>query len=282
MFYTLSKMAWAFLSPLNLIYLLVTFGLLIRFLGGRIGGKMLGTGLILFILCGFFPVGHNLVVYLETRYDLAPALPDRVDGIIVLGGVFDTYIAKETQQSAATDNIDRMIGFLDLVRKHPRARLVFSGGAGNPLSPLHKEAENVQAFFKTIGLNPERVLYEDNSRNTYENIAFSKEMLNPDQGEKWVLVTSAYHMPRAGASFLAQGWHIIPYAVDPRTDRQYRLFAPRFDVSRNFELLELGMKEVLGTLVYYLSDKSVLPFPKRHDMLFGLQDLSKTRIDYEP
>ncbi len=279
MFYTLSKIGWMFFSPLNFIFICAGLGLIIWAFGGRIGKKLFIFALSLFFICGFFPVGHNLVVYLERQYDLAPELPRRVDGILVLGGMFDTYLAEKTRLSAATDNIDRAFGFLELVRKYPRAKLVFSGGAGHPLQPLRTESEDMRRFFQTIGLNPDRVLYEEKSKNTHENALYSKEMLEPDNGEKWVLVTSAYHMPRAGGVFLAQGWHIIPYSVDPKTDGEYRLFAPQFDVSRNFELLELGMKEVLGTFVYYLNGKSVLPFPARDDMLFGLQDLSKTRAD---
>jgi len=66
--------------------------------------------------------------------------------------------------------------------------------------------EDSAALFESLGVDKSRLLMERSSRNTEENAKFSKVLAAPKSGERWWLVTSAYHMPRA----LAEISHQLP------------------------------------------------------------------------
>src|SRR5690606_5333929 len=141
-------------------------------------------------------VGPALLSWWEHKYQPPRELPARVSGIIVLGGAIETHLSAATGQINMNDAIDRMICFNSLAQKYPAARLVFTGGSGDILNPEPREADIAAAYFDATGLKNREILYEKDSRNTYENAEFSKELVNPANGQNWILLTSAFHMPR--------------------------------------------------------------------------------------
>jgi uncharacterized SAM-binding protein YcdF (DUF218 family) len=84
-----------------------------------------------------------------------------------------------------------------LARKYPNARVVFTGGSPNLISGDAKEADFAAGLVQSLGIEKSRLILEHRSRNTYENALFTKAMVDPKPGERWLLVTPALHMPRS-------------------------------------------------------------------------------------
>src|SRR5207248_10072596 len=80
------------------------------------------------------------------------------------------------------------------------------------------EASATLGFVLEEGVAENRIVLEERSRSTHENAVFAKELIRPSTAETWILVTSAFHMPRAVASFRAVDWPVIPYPVDFKVD----------------------------------------------------------------
>jgi uncharacterized SAM-binding protein YcdF (DUF218 family) len=138
-----------------------------------------------------------------------------------------------------------------LARHHPEAKLALIGGEGDFFPIGFAEARATEGFALEEGILPTRIILEERSRSTHENAVYAKEMIRPQPGESWVLVTSAFHMPRAIASFSAVGWPVIPYPVDYKID-------PQTGLRLNFSLVEglsastLAGKEWAGLFGYRL------------------------------
>lgn len=199
------------------------------------------------------------MVWLETRYE-APSLKN-IDGIIVLGGTFASYRTDRTGQISINNNIERMTEFVKLGRENPSAKMIFTGGSGDMLHPERKEAGDAKKFLQFMNFPLHRVTFEENSRNTHENAIFSRDIVKPREGEKWVLITSAAHMPRSMAVFFKAGWDVIPYPVDYETDLTYRFWPDLSGVSGNFLMLDRALKEIAGVVIYALTGKCTFPYP---------------------
>ncbi len=236
-------------------------GFALRFWKRALGNKLLILSGALFLILGFLPIGHNMMVFLETRYERPISIPKNIDGIIVLGGTFKSSLSHKRQMLATNGNIARMIDFVDLSRKYPKAKLIFSGGSGNIYDPKRKEADDAKAFLEMIGIDTHKIIFERNSRNSYENVKYSKELIQPKEGEAWLLVTSAFHIPRSLSIFKQQNWEVIPYPSAPKTDGEYRLLPQPFSVLGNFLMLQIALKEFIGIAIYYFSGKSAFLFP---------------------
>ena len=205
----------------------------------------------LFVGLGVLPVGDLLLAPLETVFPVQQTLSD-VDGIIVLGGGEDVLASVQAGQAQVSAGGDRYIAAIALARAHPRARLVFTGGSGRLRDlngALLSEAAVARQIFAGQGIASERLLFEGAARNTAENARASYAMVKPQPDEKWVLVTSAFHMPRAIRSFEAVGWtEILPVPVDFRT--RERSLSIGWDFQRNLTLTNLALREWVGRFVY--------------------------------
>jgi uncharacterized SAM-binding protein YcdF (DUF218 family) len=188
---------------------------------------------------------------LEERFPRPAALPERIDGILVLGGAVDPALSLAYGETVFNGSVVRVLAGINLARQHPEAKLALVGGEGgfNPVG--FAESRATLSFVVEEGIPLARVILEDRSRSTHENAVYAKEMIRPEPGATWVLVTSAFHMPRAVASFAAVGWPVIPYPVDYKVD-------PRTGLRPNFSLLDglgtatLAGKEWAGLLGYRL------------------------------
>lgn len=235
---------------------MAAIGLCLRFWKRQWGNKILLIAAASFLFIGIVPIGYNMLVYLETRYERPQAMPRHVDGIIVLGGTFNATLRDKTGKIAANSNINRLIDFVDLAQHYPKAKLIFTGGSGSLFQPDRKEADDAKEFLKMIGFNTRRIIFERQSRNTYENIKYSKEIANPWKGDTWVLVTSASHMPRSMGAFTKQEWNVIPYPSGPRTYGKYKFTPSILGLLGSFITLDIAMKEFVGIIAYYFSGKS--------------------------
>jgi len=207
-----------------------------------------------------FPIGDLMISPLENRFKTNPDLPSSVEGIIILAGSIDPVLSHLWNQTEIHDEIERDLAFLSLAKKYPDALLVYTGGTSSFTHTDIKSADIAKIFFEDLGFNTSHIIFEKNSRNTYENAVNSMNMINPSVNLPWILITSAYHMPRAVGIFCKMRWHIIPYPVDHKT-RRGELF--RFEVSLLGHLndLELAIHEWLGLIVYYITGKTSALFP---------------------
>jgi uncharacterized SAM-binding protein YcdF (DUF218 family) len=261
MSHVLSKILWLLVQPGNLLFFLLVLGLVllvrrrVRLAAWIIGG-VLGLMTVLAVL----PLGKWLVAPLEDRFPMARNLPERIDGIVLLGGFVDPELSRRRDQVALGGSADRLTAFLELARRHPQAKLVFSGGAGSPLYPDAKEAATVRRLLGEIGFPTDQVIFEDRSRNTFENAVFSKELAKPQANEQWLLVTSAFHMPRAVGCFRKAGWTVIAHPVDYQTDGQGD-WSPRFDVGGGLVSILGPVHEWLGLFSYFQMGRTDALFP---------------------
>lgn len=255
-FFILSKLAWGVLNPGTWLI----FGLLTVVLGLWRGWLRMAriaafATLAFVLLVSTVPVGEILLRPLETRYPVAPDMPVP-DGIIVLGGGGNIARSAFWGRPELNDGADRFTAALALARQYPDAKVIFTGGSG-ALRDLGKPASGAsvaQAFFSEQGLPAERLTLESASRNTAENAARSFEMIQPRPSQRWVLVTSAFHMPRAMASFERAGWTgITPWPVDFRSAALgLRL---RWAFVDQLTILDIALREYLGLLVYRLTGR---------------------------
>lgn len=252
LFFIASKVVWGLIRPETWLVLGLGLTLVALLRGWQRAARWLGGLTLAFALAvAILPLGDLLIAPLESRYPPAPAL-DRVDGIVVLGGAEEAAIAERWGGTQLNQGAERFTGALALARRFPGAQVVFAGGSGRlrDMAGIETPESSVaESFFAGQGLDPERLLLESNSRNTAENAAFSLAVADPQPGERWVLVTSAFHMPRAMRSFARAGWpEMTAWPVDHRS----RPFADGvgWDLADNLDLMDTALKEYLGLLVY--------------------------------
>jgi uncharacterized SAM-binding protein YcdF (DUF218 family) len=220
MAFVLGKLVWLVVRPSNLLLLTAVAGALFLGRGPRPWAMRLArTAIFLMLACTLLPVGLWLTIPLEDRFPRPATLPERVDGVVVLGGGVDRDITRLRGTPAFRDTMERFAAIPELARRYPDARILFTGGLalGDAANEL-PEAAVVARFLADQGLPPGRVELEDRARSTRENARFSLELARPQPGERWLLVTSASHMPRAIGVFRAAGWpELEPWPVDYRT-----------------------------------------------------------------
>ena len=243
-------------QPLAWVALLL-IGALIGMHGRRRWGLRLGwAALAVLIVQGWEPLPDALIRQLEARHpEVAASTPlAGYAGLIVLGGALEPgYVWQSHSQPALNEAAERMTAALPLLQQSPKLRLLFTGGDGQLFAGSLTEAQRAARFFATMGVAPDRLLLESASRTTYENALFSARLPGVDPRQPWLLLTSAWHMPRAFASFQKAGWNVTPYPVDFRTGSatpwtEYSLA----DGARKWHLL---LHEAVGLLAYRLSGR---------------------------
>jgi len=261
MFFVLSKVFWAIFAPGNLLLLLLVLGVGLLVAGRAHAGVWLTAAVTAaFVVLAVLPVGAWLVVPLETRFARPDPMPDTVDGIVVLGGMVDPALSHRRGDPALNDAVERFTEFFALARQYPQARLVFTGGSGSLLEPEHREATVARELAARLGLPADRVLWERDSQNTWQNARITRELADPQPGETWLLVTSAFHMPRSVGAFRAAGWTVVPYPTDYRIDPA-DLYRPGFDFAEGLSNLNAAVREWVGLVAYYLAGQSSAVFP---------------------
>lgn len=263
--FVVSKLVWFLATPSNLLIALGLLGAIFACAARRklaLFGRCLAIlALALVLALGIGPAGTWLLYPLEQRF---PAYVDDerpIAGVIVLGGAILPNLSFDRRQLVLGDASERIVAFADLARRHPDLRLIFSGGSGAILGDDAVEAAAFARFGATLGIEPSRVTLERVSRTTWENAEMSKALLPPDANGRWLLVTSAWHMPRAVGAFRAAGVNVVPYPVDYRTSPA-RLWRPEPSVAAGLDRIDTAVREWLGLLAYRLTGHSSALFPQ--------------------
>jgi uncharacterized SAM-binding protein YcdF (DUF218 family) len=209
-----SKLIWWIANPGNLLLLALVLSFLALLFGWRrLAGSLSFFAAAFALIISFAPAREWVLQPLERRFP-QPTLPEQIDGVIVLGGAINSDLSVRTGQLVVGDSAERLFAFMELGLRYPKARLIFSGGSPNLHDDSAREADYAKILFGKLDFDVARIQFERNSRNTAENARFSKQLALPAPGEKWLLITSAAHMPRAVGVFRAIDWPVIPYPVD--------------------------------------------------------------------
>ncbi len=244
-FFPVSK-AFEFLAAPSHILLWLVIGAAAALLLGQIHAARVLSVLAaaLFVLIGVAPLSSALTRPLEDRYP-RPPLPAKITGIVTLGGGLGVSTLLDRNAPGTSPSLDRLVSAYELARRHPEARVVFSGGWGR-----YADAIGARDDFLRMGLDPARLILEGRSRNTYENLAFTQALARPQPGETWVLATSAIQLPRAMAVARRVGWQMIPWATDYRTDTSAFWRGGWFAIGDNLRLADEAVHEWIGLAVY--------------------------------
>lgn len=260
-FFWASKLIWCLISPDVLLGLgLVWVWLLLLRRRNRAAVRVLGCELVVMLVIGLWPVGEWVFYPLEKRFETNPELPARVDGVIVLGGAEDAVMSSLWHQPEVGAAAERLLAFMTMARRFPEATLVFTGGSGSMVDQGFNGVDCVSQLFEQQGLDASRVVFERESRNTYENAVLTKKLVEPGEGENWVVITTAWHMPRTMGIFRQAGWSVIPWPVD-HWSQPGRLWRVQWEPAGHLKNLKIASKEWVGLLAYYATGKtsSLLP-----------------------
>ena len=261
MFFILSKTVGFLLLPSNFLLLLALAGaVLLATRWSRAGLRIMVGAVVLLAIVGLLPVGNALVHVLESRFPKWDAARGAPDGIIVLGNAISPKLSNAFGEPVFSGSGSRMLAMAKLARAYPNARIVYSGGDASLFGSGARETDFVHPALANLGIARERVQLETQSRNTAENAAFTKLLVKPKPGERWLLVTSARHMPRAIGCFHKAGFHVEAYQVGWRAAEALDAQWGR-GLADGLERLDAAAYEWIGLLAYRLSRRTAELFP---------------------
>ncbi len=254
MMFIASKLLSFAVEPLFWVLALLLCGLLLLPRWPRTGQGLAWAALVAVMGSGWTAIPDSVLRELELRYPPPPAGTDmrQYVGVVVLGGALansELWVAHN--QVALNDHAERMTVAVALAKKYPHLKLLYTGGIAEVPPTGLTEASRAKVFFEEMGVDPARMYYEAESRNTYENARHSATVAGVDPARPWLLLTSAFHMPRSMGVFRKVGWNVTPYPVDYQTGSapdwsDYSLH----DGPRRWQL---ALHEVVGYYAYRLA-----------------------------
>jgi uncharacterized SAM-binding protein YcdF (DUF218 family) len=271
MFFYLAKALWFVLQPSTLIALLIAYGAILIWTGwARWGRRFVTVGAILLLIVGLSPLGNALILPLEDRFPRADlSQPPPPTGIIILGGAEDRLVGTARHAPTLNEAGERMLEGAILAHRFPDAKIAFSGGDAGILYKSDTEAAGAAALLAQLGIPRERLILESDARDTYENAVFLKKELEAkgelDPGKRWLLITSAYHIPRSMGAFRKAGFMVEPWPVDYRTRGPADLTRPFDKVSEGLRRVDVATREWVGLVAYWLTGRTdaLLPAPSQ-------------------
>ena len=255
MFFIVSKVGWFVASPTTFLILLALAGLWFRH------RALTALCLLGLLVIGVTPIGPWLLAPLEDRFPPPPSDTAAPYGIIVLGGAIDDEMSAARGQVTLGDGAERLTQAVILARRFPEARIVYSGG-NNALSGARtNEATEGRKLLIALGVEANRIAVETRSRNTDENARFTRDLVRPQAGERWLLLTSAWHMPRSMGLFRKAGFDILAAPVDYRSPGAAGDWQFSSSPLRGWRNVEVAAHEWTGLLFYWLSGRIDTLFP---------------------
>ncbi|VAV98962.1 hypothetical protein MNBD_ALPHA02-1418 [hydrothermal vent metagenome] len=257
----ISRTAWLFLQPSNLIFILLLVGVFFLWRGRQKPGLWAITvSVTLYGLAMFGPLTNLVMAPLENRFArfTNDVSQPPYSGIIVLGGAERIRVSTFHHQVSLSGAAERLIETAKLARLFPALPIIYSGGGR--LDGMMTENEIARKFFSEAGIDLNRIRFDDKSYNTYTNALESRKLIKSSETGKWFLVTSAFHMPRAVGAYRKAGIMIQPYPVDYRTELSTSLIS-KPDAGAALYELDFAVHEWLGLITYYISGHSYSLFP---------------------
>ncbi len=250
MFFVLSKSLSFLEQPVNWA---VTLLLIATFLAYRrhvtLARRLCVASAVIIMITGVVAVPEVLLKRLEDTHPAGAVDLSSCEGVVILGGSFDSGLRSlERDQVLLTSAAERVTTAIALARSQPTLKILHAGYSGALDERGWTEAELASRFFAEQGFPPGRVLYEDRSRDTYKNATFSRQVDGVDATKRWLLITSARHMPRALAVFRKAGWNVVAWPVDYVTGDSVNYF--EFSVLGGAGRWQTVLHELLGLALY--------------------------------
>ena len=284
MFFVASKIFWMIGSPVILLLIVALAALLISALRPSAAARTVAFGAVLLLAAlATTPIGLLLIAPLENRFPEPPADMPPPYGIIVLGGALRGEESAARRQVVFSEG-ERVVEAAILAKRYPNARVIFSGGNGSLLARSSTEAQAAQELLVELGVDPARITLEDASRNTDENARFTAKLVRPQPAQRFLLVTSAYHMPRSMGLFEKAGFTVTAFPVAFRTLGEGRGLHWETDAPRNLETFEIAAKEWIGLLAYWATGRidRLFPGPGRGEAGYSAMKSSRNSRSGKP
>lgn len=236
--------------------LIISFLLLISFIIYKFNRKQIAFCLvklicIYFVVIAILPTGNFMLSSLENQFNVPETLPKNVDGILVLSGGENIDKTKKFNQIYTEGSTFRIIESLRLQNLYPDIKIIFTGGSGSHFS-RETSTYAAEMFYQEFSINPENIIFESKSTNTYENFLFTNQIIDFEKNNNWIIITSAFHMPRAIKVADAFGLNSTPYPVGFKaSDNNLETFF-NFNLLTNITYTQIAIKEYLGLITYYL------------------------------
>ncbi len=212
------------------------------------GRRALLAGIGISAVIGWMPLPDALLRHMENQYPAPQGSLQPYVGMVVLGGAISIpYGEHDVRRYTLSAAAQRMTTPIVLWRQYPHLLLLFSGGQSDVIAREISVADAAREFYASMGVSPDRLLYERAARNTHENAVLSAKVPGVDKTQPWLLVTSASHMPRSMALFQREGWNVTPYPVDYVTSR----YTPwtHYSITEGVLRWEILLHEAVGSLV---------------------------------
>ena len=245
-----------FINPLYILLIIILIQLFIIFFieSKKLVNFFSKIFLILFLFFGYSPLSNFLLSKIEDYIQPSKYPIQQLTGVVVLGGSFDKGSeSKERNEVFLNSSAERLTKALEIYKKNPRILILFSGFSNSIKPQGWSESDMAKKFFLDQGVRIDNLLFENQSRNTFENIKYSKDIISNYKGT-WGLVTSANHMPRSFFAFKKQGLILEPINVDYKTGTS-RMFWINFDISLGLRNWSIILYELIGISYYKLTNK---------------------------
>jgi uncharacterized SAM-binding protein YcdF (DUF218 family) len=249
MFFYLSKILSFLVSPLLWVFVLLVYSFFTK-IESRARKLRISAVVLLYLCSNSFLVDECFRMWepITEDHDL---LDTKYDGAIVLGGIGDIDLRLNKINFGTSG--DRLFQVLPLYKSGRIKRIIFTGGSGRIEFPDKKEGLYVKKYLNSIGIADSGLVIESESRNTFENAVFTKKIMDSlNMKGNYLLVTSAYHMPRSMAVFEKAGYsHLTPYITNKASGiRRFtldHLLVPNTDALFSLQFL---IHEWVGYIVY--------------------------------
>lgn len=252
--YVVSKILSTLLNPLVWVALLLCCGVLLLYVSPRIGRRFCVGALVLLLAIGWVPLPEAMLRHLESQHAAPTGDLSGFAGMVVLGGAFASNGGRHVTPIALGCAGERVVEPIPFMNKYPHMRLLFTGGSSSILRADAPEADAAQLYFERMGMDASRLQFERQSRNTHENATYGARTVGAEAvGKPWLLVTSAWHMPRAYATFVKAGWNVTPYPVDFVTDIEVDWM--RYSLASGLEVWQLAIREYVGYAAYWTAGR---------------------------
>jgi len=262
LFFYVAKVLWFLAQPSTLIIgIVVGAAILCTTSWCRLGRRLLMVAVPVLVIGGISPLGDLLIAPLENRFPRHDLSGSDITGIIVLGGSEDGRAGPRRELAGLNEAAERYTEAAVLARRLPGARVVFSGGSAAVFADEPPEAETAARLFAALGIARDRMTLESASRDTYENAMFTTRLIKPTAGQRWLLVTSAWHMPRAIGCFRQAGVPVEAWPVDFRTSPRFQPLRLHTALTEGWRRIDFITREYVGLVAYYMAGRTSALFP---------------------
>ncbi|MBR1363442.1 YdcF family protein [Bradyrhizobium ottawaense] len=255
MYFVLSKTVGKLLLLPDFFFSIGILGLALLFTPySRFGNRLVLGAFGALVICGMLPIGAAMLMPLENRFPVWIPTQEAPTGIVVLGGGIDEYLSEERGETTPDRGFTRIIAAAKLARRYPNARIIYTGGSSNLTGKDIREADYAAQAFEDLGISKSRIEIERDARNTAENAVRAKAIASPKQRERWLLVTSAYHMPRSVELFRKTAFVVEPVPTDWQTGPTTFW---RLDPLRRLGQLKTASREWIGLAVLWVTGNAI-------------------------